>query len=308
MFKTYTQSMIHLLYGALNDTIAGKDRVTAAKTLAGLVAGNAVFVGLYGAAALEPLRLAVYAYHKIFDNEGETYDLQNQIHVWLTHHLGDTVGKAAAGGIPRALGDTLGFDLTSRMGNADLFFHNPPDMLSSDKAAWQNFIYDEAGPMGQFLADRTSEFAGHMQKGEPFQAAASLVPIKAFQDGVKAGQLLSGGKVNSWGAQMTQPSMADAAKQLFGLKPSTVAEAQEHAGVAAQMASQISKLKKDIVKDYVSSNGSEHAQARLDNYNSLHPYEPIRPNDLIKGMRFKAATEQGLPSRDQDINDAEDFH
>jgi hypothetical protein len=300
MFKTYTQSMAHLLYGNLKASMSGDRKAEAAKTVAGMIAANVLFAGVYAGAALEPLRLAMYAYHKLFDEEGEVYDLQNQIHQFLVAHMGKTAGNLAAGGaIPRA----LGIDLSSRMGLSDLFFHEPPDLLSADKDMWKNFIYNEAGPMASFLAERVTGFVGHMQKGEPFQAVSQLIPIKMYQDAVKAVQLYSTGKTDSLGRQMTQPSGLDAAKQLFGVKPESVALAQEKAGYAINYKGKVNTTKESILKSYV--NGDDTAMDRVNNFNSLHPYEAIKSRDL-RGIGKVAASEPG-ESRDQDINEATNF-
>ena len=304
MFKTYTQSMIHLFYGNVKAAIDGSSeggRMEAAKTVAGMVVANALFAGVYGAAAVEPLKLAVYAYHKLFDKEGEVFDLKNSIHNWLVDHLGHAAGGAAAGGLPHI----AGFDLSSRMGLTDLFFHDPPDLFTADKEGWKNFAYAQGGPMLDFLASRTSEFVSHMQKGEGFQAVSSLVPVKAYQDAMKAYQLGTTGKMNSIGGQMTKPSAADAAYQAFGLKPSAVADAQEASGTKINYNTQVKATKNAILKAYVSAPPGDaklKAQARMDSFNQLHPAERIKPTEIRALMNYQQETQSNQPSKDQTLN------
>lgn len=303
MFKTYTQSMIHLFYGNLKAAMVGggqNGRMEAAKAAAGMVVANALFAGVYGAAAIEPVRLAVYAYHKLFDKEGEVFDLKNAIHRYLVEHMGKAAGNIAAGGLPHI----AGFDLSSRMGLADLFFHEPPDLFSADKDAWKNFVYNEAGPMVSFLAERTSQFVGHMQKGEAFQAVSSLIPVKMYQDAVKAAQLATTGKQNSLGGQMTKPSAVDAAYQLFGLKPSSVAEAQERATTKVNYNAEVKATRDSILKQFVAANGADRAaaQARINAFNKLHPAEAIKPQDQIKMMKYRQQSQSNQPGRDTTLN------
>jgi hypothetical protein len=304
MFKTYTQSMIHLFYGNMKAAIDGSGeggRMEAAKTAAGMVVANALFAGVYGAAAIEPLKLAVYAYHKLFDKEGEVFDLKNAIHNWLVEHLGRTAGDAAAGGLPHL----AGFDLSSRMGLTDLFFHDPPDLLTSDKEGWKNFAYAQGGPMLDFLGSRTTEFVGHMNRGEGFQAISSLVPIKAYQDMLKAFELGTTGKTNSIGGRMTKPSMSDAAWQALGLKPSSVADAQEAANTKISYQQQVKATKENILKAWAGATGDERlkAQARISQFNRLHPSEAIKPTEQRSMMKYRQESQGNAPTRDRTLND-----
>ena len=304
MFKTYTQSMIHLFYGNVKAAIDGSGeggRMEAAKTVAGMVIANALFAGVYGAAAIEPLKLAIWGYHKVFDKEGEVFDLKNAIHNWLVDHMGHTAGNAAAGGLPHL----AGFDLSSRMGLTDLFFHDPPDLFSADKEGWKNFAYAQFGPMLDFLGSRTSEFVSHMQRGEGFQAVSSLVPVKAYQDAVKAYELGSTGKKNSIGGQMTKPSAMDAAYQALGLKPSSVADAQEASGTKVNYNAQVKATKNAIIKAWASAeNGSAKikAQARINEFNRMHPAEAIKPGEQRSMLKYRQETETNQPGKDQTLN------
>ncbi len=228
------------------------------------------------------------------------FDLKNAIHRYLVEHMGKTAGDVAAGGLPHL----AGFDLSSRMGLADLFFHEPPDLFSADKEAWKNFAYNEAGPMLSFLAERTSQFVGHMQKGEGFQAVSSLVPVKMYQDAVKAAQLATTGKQNSLGGQMTKPSALDAAYQLFGLKPASVAEAQEKSTTKVNYNAEVKATRDSILKAFVAANGADRAaaQARINAFNKLHPAEAIKPQDQIKMMKYRQQSQSNQPGRDTTLN------
>jgi hypothetical protein len=308
MFKTYTQSMIHLFYGNLKSAMVGGggDRMEAAKAAAGMVVANALFAGVYGAAAIEPLRLAVYAYHKLFDKEGEVFDLKNAIHRYLSEHLGKAGGDVAAGGLPHL----AGFDLSGRMGLADLFFHEPPDLFSADKDAWKNFAFNEAGPMFSFLADRVSQFVGHMQKGEAFQAVSSAVPVKMYQDAVKAYELLNSGKKNSLGGQLTKPSALDAAYQLFGVKPSSVAAAQERTTTKINYNAEVKATRDSLIKTWTAAAVGEDRRAvqkRINDFNKLHPAEAIRGQDQLKMLKFRQRAEANSPTRDVTLNKMMDY-
>jgi hypothetical protein len=156
--------------------------------------------------------------------------------------------------------------------------------------------------MMSLIAHNVGGFVGHMQKGEPFQALSSIIPVKQYQDTVKAHELWSTGKENSLGGQMTKPSAFDAATQAFGIKPASVADAQERAGTIINYKRQAEATKTSILKAWVSSPDKRDAQARINNFNSLHPAEAIKPTDQIKMMRAKQASTSSAPGRDQTLN------
>lgn len=305
MFKTYAQEMTHLLYSNLANTVRGGDKFTAAKTVAGLVMGNALFAGVYGGAALAPLQLAMYAYHKIADQEGETWDFKNAVHMFLVDHFGKSAGNTMAYGLPHA----IGVDVSSRMGLADLLFHNPPDLLTTDIEMWKDFVYQEAGTMPQLLAQSVTGFMKHMQKGEPVQAISSLIPVKQFQDATKAWQLFNGGKQDSLGARMTEPSTGDAVAQLIGFKPASVAEAQEKQSARVEVGKGIKAAKSSIIKAYVTAQDQgalSRAEGRMQDYNARFPESAIKASDLMGMERLQQEDEQGI-TRHPDVTDRTRF-
>lgn len=305
MMKTYAQEMAHLTYSNLAASVRGQGKQAkweAAKTVAGLAVGNALFAGVYGAVALEPIRFLLYAYHKMFDDEGEVWDLKNTIHHFLVDHFGSEAGNALARG---PISQALGVDVSSRMGLANLFFHDPPDILSSDKDMWKTFVMDQAGPGVQMIANTVTGVTGHLQNGEYAQAVASAIPVKVFQDGLKALELMQTGKRTGAGAAITQPSTADAIKQVIGFKPASVAEAQEKQGVQAEYRQAEGAAKRSIIKAF--AEGADGAEDRLNDYNSRNPTNPITTHELQSYMRRIESVEEGIPNRNQKAEEASQF-
>jgi hypothetical protein len=225
--------------------------------------------------------------------------------MFLVDHLGKTAGNAAAYGLP----NLLGADVSSRMGLADLFFHNPPDLLSSDKEMWKNFVFQEAGTMPQLIAQNITGFVGHMQKGEPFQAISSIIPVKQYQDAVKAYQLFDTGKQDSIGSQMTQPSGKDAFMQFMGIKPASVAEAQEKSQVRVEAAQGIKAAKQSIIKAYVTAKDGDARKAATDrvmSFNKRFPESMIKGSDIQALMRLQMEDNQGF-TRHQDVKNKTNF-
>ncbi|HXS14409.1 MAG TPA: PLxRFG domain-containing protein [Acidobacteriaceae bacterium] len=294
MFKTYTQAMIHLLYGNLKASFVGDNKAEAAKTFAGLVIGNALFAGAASAIGLEPLRLALYAYHKIADKDGDVWDFRNAVNRFLVEHFGKTVGNAlATGPIPRA----LNIDVSKRMGLSDLFFHDPPDLLSGGQDAWKNFFWDELGPMPQLLAKNVSSFSGKFQRGDLGGAFGSIVPVKQWQDARQALDLLQAGDTNSSGASLTQPSGADAVTRFLGFTPTDVGDEREKTRVKIEYADAAKAARTDILKQITSARtAGEQAAAygRMDRWNRNNPTMAIGARDIERQYKYRAYDQAGV--------------
>lgn len=287
MFKTYIQAMAHLVYGNIFDAVRGVNRAQAIKSVAGTMLGTALFAGVYGGVALEPLKLAMYAWHKLADDEGESWDFRAAVHHFLVDHFGKKGGDLLANGpVPGA----LGFDLSSRMGLSDLFFHEPPDLLTTDKDMWANFVMNEAGPMPQLLANNVSGFMTHWKRGEPYQAVSAIIPVKAYQDAITAYDFATKGLTSPMGSQLTAPSGLDAVYKAVGFKPADVALAQQRRSENIEQRVAMSDARKSIVKDWAQAvgNGKSTAtvMARVRTFNRNFPQRPITANDVRDQLLF----------------------
>jgi hypothetical protein len=304
MMKTYVQSMAHLMYSNLAATVTGETRAAkweAAKTVGGMMVVSTLFAGVYGAVGLEPARLIAYAYHKLFDEEGEVWDMKNAIHHWLVDTLGAGVGNALARG---PVASALGIDVQDRMGLANLFFFNPPDLMTTDKSVWGTFFMDELGPLFQMLVDGATEATGHIQNGEYAQAMASILPIKVVKDGLKALQLGTTGKTNIRGAVQTEPSALDAAKQAFGVKPVSVAEAQEKSGVISEYSKAEGIARTNIIRALAGQ--KDGAMDRRNSFNQRFPNKKITSADVESYRKGTLRQEQGI-TKDRRAAEAADF-
>lgn len=301
MFKTYTQAMIHLLYGNLKASFVGDNKAEAAKTFAGLVLGNFLFAGAASSIGLEPLRLALYGYHKIKDeitgDEGDVWDFRNAVNRFLVDHFGRKVGEAMATG---PISHALNIDVSNRMGLSDLFFHNPPDLISGGQDAWKNFFWDELGPMPQLLAKNVSQFSGKFQRGDVGGAFGSIVPVKQWQDARQALDLLQAGDTNSEGASLTRPSGADAVTRFLGFMPTDVGDEREKTRVNIEYADRVKMARNDIIKQVTGARtAGEQAAAygRMDRWNRNNPTEAIGLRDLRRAQQYKENDELNVPER-----------
>lgn len=306
MFKSYVQGMAHLLYSNIKDAVVGGSpggRAEAAKIAAGMMLGTSIFGGVIKGAALEPIRLAVYAYNKMFGDDDEYHDMDNSIRHFLSDHFGQTGGDAIANGAPHL----LGIDLSSRLGLSDLVFHDPPDLLASDKAKVMEFLGTQLGPIPQFFANAKDGFMRNMEKGDVYQALSSLIPVKAFHELEKSIQLYTGGKTNQAGGILLKPEEVSpwaAIVQGVGLKPTAIAKIQERQNTAFSYGDWARSSKTSLVNQYWNAKDPASKEAALQavrDFNEKNPGQAVRRSDLLRIPRSALKGEQvarGEPMRD----------
>ena len=284
MFRVYTQGMAHLLYSNIKNMVYAetKSRAEAAKTVAGMVLGTALFAGVIKGAVIEPVRLAAYAYNKIFGDDNKYYDLDNSIR----HFVSDLVGpgkasEAITGGLPRL----LGFDLTSRMGLSDLFLHDPPDLLNSPRDKLLQFAGSLLGPMPQMVADQYTQTRDAFDRGDLFNGFMSMVPVKAFHDAQQAWQYYSSGKQTATGGQLTQPSTGAGIAKLLGVKPASVADVQEREQAVRGYKEFEDQRKFSLVKQFMST--PEGARGSI--MDKIRAFNQANPGHRISYSDFRRA-------------------
>jgi hypothetical protein len=163
----------------------------------------------------------------------------------------------------------------------------------------------------QLVANTITTSAGHLQNGEYLQAILSALPVKVVQDGLKALQLLQTGKQTATGAHITEPSALDAAKQLFGLKPESVADAQEKRGVKSEYTKVQGMVRASIIRQFLAAEpGSPELDAavkRMDGFNDRNPGAEITSKELKAAERRNEKIDEDIPTKNQRAEEAADF-
>lgn len=310
MFRTYIQGMRHLLYSNIKNMVYAetKSRGEAAKTVAGLILAQSMFAGVVKGALIEPLRASVYAYNQLFGDTDEYSDLDNTTRRFISDAVGNRkIADAISGGLPHL----LGFDLSSRMGLADLFFHNPPDLLHADSDQMMQFLGTQlGGPMGQMVAEQKDSFIAAMDRGDAFGMLASVVPIKLLRDVSKAYDLGTTGKRSGNGGQLTSPDVGNALFQAVGLKPAEVARVQERQGTAAEYHQFTQSRKARLMKAYGGTDDKGSVMDQIRTYNASNPGNRITYRDFLRQQRGAAmatSTATGGPERDPETRELLDY-
>jgi hypothetical protein len=318
MFKTYMQGMAHLFYASVKDSVMGapgvegtawERRAVAAKTVAGMVIGAALFTGLKGATP-ELVHLGMYAYHKIFGDKDEFWSFNNAMHGALKDMLGGKGGDLAFSGLPQL----AGVDFSNRMGLAELFLHDPPDLLppSADKVA--PFALSMMGTFPGYLTDNFNEASKLFSEGRVAEGIAAGLPVKMAHSLYSAFNQYNYGATRSTGNMLVEPGNKwGAAMQAFGLKPAALAAAQEKQSTAIEY-HEWAKQRRSEILGYIINSGTnpdgsltKEANDMLIHWDNANPDRnyAITGRDIGAAYRQRAISEQsvkqGIPDRNSAV-------
>lgn len=310
MFRSYITGMTHLLYSHVYDSMAGgteSGRGQALKTVAGLMVGTMLFAGVEKGFGLEPIRMAMDVYHHLVGDNDEYYSFDNSARRAVQGFAGD--GKLAEtinGGLPRL----LGIDMSSRMGLSDLFFHDPPDLLSLKPKG----VMDMAGQLlGAGLEEASSTYDNFNQAAETGRLNdwMKLIPVKAVQNVFDAYKAGTTGKVTASGAQITEPSASAAIIHGIGFRTAEEAKLAEKAQTEADYKGWVENRKYMFLKEWASApiEDRQDVQDKINAFNEANPGHRINAGDKIKAQRGIYNTEReaaGLPGRDPVVNELRD--
>jgi hypothetical protein len=312
MFKSYVTGMAHLLYSHVYDAVSGEaegGRGEALKVIAGMMVGTSLFAGMQRGFGVEPLRSAMYAYHKLVGDNDQYYDFDNMSRRAVASLVGD--GKTAEiidGGLPRA----FGFDMSSRMGLSDLILHNPPDWTSMDSGDFAKFGFSQLGAAAEMVADKAGQLNTAFTTGR-MDDIAKLVPVKIFNNVFDAYQAGTVGKKTGTGATITEPSAGAALSHLVGFRTAEEARIGEKSQTDSEYKQFANNQKYSLVAAYAKLDPSDRAEfwdSKIKQWNADNPGHRITFSDLRKQMKGILNTERtaaGQPGRDPVQNELNEY-
>lgn len=313
MFKMYPQAIWNLFASSTYDAItgAGAPRAQAAKTLAGLVVSHTVAAGVLGGLMLEPLRWMIGAWHALFGDDDEEWDLDAMIRGWLADTLGAKAGDVAAHGIFNA----LGIDLSSRLGINHLAFYNPPDFTTSDPAKWAQAGFEALGPIPAMMARNLTNFNKAREAGRYRDAFAAMIPIKLVQDANKAYNQVTEGIQTTSGAPIVEAKdvgFARAAAQLAGFRTTQETNVSDKRQAKFKYEDWLGKRKTQLFNSYWSAKGADREEviAEIKQFNAKNPGSQITSGSLMRSRRSalqQAAQVNGEMMRNPDLKEKLDF-
>ena len=319
MFRTYTQGMAHLLYSHVFDTVQHTEggKAQAAMTVAGLMLGASLFAGVQRGVGLEPIRAAMWAYNKLVGDNDEYYNFDNMTRRFVAEVTGEAsvagtkVSDIINGGLPRA----FGFDISSRMGLSDLFYHDPPDISSMDASAWGKIASGILGPGYQEIADQTHALSNAFATGKAADFGKAI-PIKLLQNVLNAYTTADEGATNARGIHLTDPSLKGAAWNAIGVKSADQAKTQEKMNTDSDYKQWASTRENKLIERWLDADPADRQTiwSQIQNFSNTNPgnritYETLRKAQVSrqKAQVTTTAIANDQPTRNPTLNKLNDY-
>jgi len=266
------------------------DRAEALRSLAYVVATHMLMAGTLGLPT-EPIKgLVIGAY--AFGLSGFNWqDVENAQRELAADLLGPDLGEVLTRGVTRALPFGLAFDLSSRVGMADMFLSREP--TSSQMSEHWQWLQDMVlGAPGGMIADMAEGAAGAI-KGD-WSAAQKAIPVKGLRDLVKAVDTAAFGKETKSGRPSFEAyGIAEAFIRALGATPGREAEDQE---LKAQFYSQqayINEQRAKLQQRWADASTSERNRMRgaIERFNRGKPRDAQLTNAVLRAYVSRRRSE-----------------
>jgi len=258
-----------LIWQAVRNEEGG--RAEALKALAYIAATHTLMAGALGLPT-EPIKalvLGAYATGMIGFNWQDVENYERELAADL---LGPDLGEMLSRGITRGLPFGLGFDMSSRVGMADLMLAREPNSGNADDI--QRWLWDMAiGAPGGMLRG-WAEGVQNLAKGEWGEGLQKLVPIKAAADLIKAVNIGSEGKKTPSGRPSMDPyTWSEIVIRTLGATPAREAEDQEFKAYFYSEKAAQDEIRRGLQQRWADASpaGRLRMQGELERYNRNKP-------------------------------------
>ena len=284
-FKRFGHGMYQLLGQQIARAIRNEspgDRKEALKSLAYIAATHVLMAGTLGLPT-EPIKGLVLGLFFAGITDFNYQDVENAQRELAADMLGPDIGEMLTRGITRGLPWGLAFDLSPRVGMADMFLSREPNSGQADEIkVWlQDMVL---GAPGSMLFD----FLGggqQMMNGDFAGAAQKMVPIKALKDLIRAVDTGAFGRETASGRPTLPPyTWSEMFIRALGATPGAEAESQE---LKAQFYSQqafLNEQRGDIQQRWADAGnaGRIRMQGEIERFNRGKPRDAQLTNTKLR--------------------------
>lgn len=306
-FMTYQAQVLEKMYRELRDAFGGSPE--ARRFLLSHAAALTVLSGSLGLPFASVAARVFDGLKDAFGDDDEPSDVKSAWRNFLADMFGKEVGEVLARGVPRA----LGFDVSSRVGEADLA---PFSRFLTDRREWRDAAQDMAlRTLGSPVSMALNILEGGTQfaRGDAIEGLQKMVP-NSLKGPIAAYRMAEDGRyVDSKGRELPmEPGAQDVLIQALGFTPQAKAEYQE-----ASMAQTVRKglltregaTLRDQLVDAIMDNSADRDRLtqKAVAYDQAHPDRPILKSvaSTIKrrreGLALSRATGAPLGVKPQDV-------
>jgi hypothetical protein len=221
-------------------------KTEARRFLAAHMVGVGAVAGSLGLPAASMVAVVINNLADLFGDDDEPFDVKVAYRRYLSSIFGEGVAEVIARGLPRA----IGFDISNRVGEADIL---PFTRLLSDRRqfgeAFDSYTSDMMGAPVSMVRN-IGEGAAQILNGDLVEGARVMMP-QALKGAIGAYQLTTKGYTDKKGNALPMtPDAIDTLYQLVGLTPAGKAEYDEqyraYQATRGEMLRLSSKYRKDL--------------------------------------------------------------
>jgi hypothetical protein len=315
MFKMYSVAMYQLTGSLIVDAVGKRgqsraERRAAATSLAGIIASHTLSAGIVGGIMIEPLRFLRELWNQLFGDDDEFKDLDTMVQLWAT----EVTGSEDAGRLlSKGLWNSLGFDLSDRMGLDKVMFYNPPEGADED-SFWKFLGQTVGGPIPAMIIQKgTRVYDKAVMQGKPFDAIMEAIPVKLFQDAKKAWEIVHRGVTTKAGETVVPAETfgyLDAVGRMAGFRTTEEVKASDQASTEFRYKNwrtvRARQLSNAFWQSYESGDEAAQAQAlaAIRRFNEKNPGAQVTADSLkqSKQQRAAAAKTRVGEGRNPDLN------
>jgi hypothetical protein len=293
-FKRFGHGMYQLLGSEIGRAWRNEnsgDRKEALKSLAYLMATHTLMAGTLGLPT-EPIKGIVLGLFAMGVTGFNWQDFEDAERALAADLLGKDLGEVLTRGITRSLPFGLAFDMSSRVGMADLFLSREPNSGQPDEI--KTWLTDMLiGAPGQMLFDFQAG-AREIVAGDWSSGLPKIVPVKAMRDLIKAVDVGMYGKQTKSGRPTLDPySFSEMFIRAIGATPEREAESQELKAQFYSEQAYINEKRGDLQQRWAdaTTSGRISMQGEIERFNRNKPKEAQLTRAVLSAYASRRKTE-----------------
>lgn len=308
-FRKFQQGMIYLIASSAYDAVKGESaevKAEAKRTLFGLFATTSLMAGSLGVPAAGTVMFIANILGQAFDDDDDPFDAEIELKNFVVGQLGKEVGGVALKGLP----SLIGWDMSKRLGQADVF--NPVPFFkqgSTGADSADNMLAAIAGaPFG--TAKNMWDGIVKIGEGDYEKGLEKVIPLKLAQNLVRAYRYNEEGMTDTNGNPILPAdtfSPWDLAVRAIGLQSTDEANAYEARAAMNDGERAAEKVRAKLLRK-LREGDLNLSSEEVKGFNKRHPNNPINYMSLRASRKYHAQRAENLTDYGVVVDDSnEDY-